>query len=106
MNVTIHGNGAVLDAAQQGQFFNVNSGATLALDHLTLRNGFVRGNEGGAIYNLGDLTVKNANFISNKADISSGGVIYISSVGTCNIVCTNFTRNSAQRAEQSTTMGL
>jgi hypothetical protein len=39
MNVTIHGNGAVLDAAQQGQFFNVNSGATLALDHLTLRNG-------------------------------------------------------------------
>ena len=38
-NVTIHGNGAVLDAAQQGQFFNVNSGATLALDHLTLRNG-------------------------------------------------------------------
>ena len=38
-NVTIHGNGAVLDAAQQGRFFNVYSGATLALDHLTLQHG-------------------------------------------------------------------
>jgi hypothetical protein len=38
-NVTIHGNGAVLDAAQKGRFFNVGSGATLALDQLTLQHG-------------------------------------------------------------------
>jgi hypothetical protein len=40
-NVTIHGNGAVLDAAQNGRFFSVSSGATLALDHLTLQHGSV-----------------------------------------------------------------
>jgi hypothetical protein len=42
-NVTIHGNGAVLDAAQQGRFFNVGYGTTLALDHLTLQRGSVSG---------------------------------------------------------------
>ena len=40
-NVTIHGNGATLDAAKKGRFFNVSSGAALALDHLVLQNGFV-----------------------------------------------------------------
>jgi hypothetical protein len=40
-NVTIHGNGAVLDAARKGRFFNVNSGGTLVLDHLTLQHGSV-----------------------------------------------------------------
>jgi hypothetical protein len=38
-NVTIHGNGVVLDAAQKGRLFKVSAGATLALDHLVLRNG-------------------------------------------------------------------
>ena len=40
-NVTIHGNGAVLDAAKKGRFFTVPPGAALALDHLVLQNGFV-----------------------------------------------------------------
>ena len=40
-NVTIHGNGAVLDAAKKGRFFTVSSGAALALYHLVLQNGFV-----------------------------------------------------------------
>ena len=39
-NVTIHGNGAVLDAAKQGRFFTVPSGAALALDHVVFQNGF------------------------------------------------------------------
>ena len=42
-NVTIHGNGATLDAAKKGRFFIVPSGAALALDHLVLQNGFVFG---------------------------------------------------------------
>ena len=42
-NVTIHGNGAVLDAAKQGRFFTVPSGAALALDHVVLQNGFADG---------------------------------------------------------------
>ena len=40
-NVTIHGNGAVLDAAKKGRFFTVASGAALALDHVVFQNGFV-----------------------------------------------------------------
>jgi hypothetical protein len=40
-NVTIHGNGAVLDAAKKGRFFTVPSGAALALHHLVFQNGFV-----------------------------------------------------------------
>jgi hypothetical protein len=42
-NVTILGNGAVLDAAQKGGFFVVLRGAALALDHLVLRHGSARG---------------------------------------------------------------
>ena len=42
-NVTIHGNGATLDAAKKGRFFNVDSGAALAIDHMVLQNGFVSG---------------------------------------------------------------
>jgi len=39
-DVTVHGNGAICDSsAQAGRFFAVNSGARLALDAMTLRNG-------------------------------------------------------------------
>jgi hypothetical protein len=38
-NVTVHGYGAVCDAAQGGRFFLVNSGAQLALDAMALKNG-------------------------------------------------------------------
>ena len=52
-NVTIHGNGATLDAAQKGRFFEVPSGAALSLDHLVLQNGFVSGgNVSGLAYGI------------------------------------------------------
>ena len=38
-HVTVHGYGAVCDAALGGPFFQVNSGAQLALDAMTLKNG-------------------------------------------------------------------
>jgi hypothetical protein len=40
-NVTVHGNGAICDAAEVGRFFSVSSGARLALDAMTLKNGRV-----------------------------------------------------------------
>ena len=49
-NVTIHGNGAVLDAAKKGRFFTVPSGAALALDHMVLQNGFTSG--GGGLHDV------------------------------------------------------
>jgi dihydrodipicolinate synthase/N-acetylneuraminate lyase len=39
-NVTVHGYGAICDAAQAGRFFWVNSGAQLALDAMALKNGY------------------------------------------------------------------
>jgi hypothetical protein len=42
-NVTVHGNGAICDAVQAGRFFSVSSGARLALDAMTLKNGKVDG---------------------------------------------------------------
>jgi hypothetical protein len=38
-NITIRGNGAVLDASQKGRFFSVTPGASLTLYSLTLQNG-------------------------------------------------------------------
>ena len=52
-NVTIHGNGAVLDAARKGRFFTVDSGGTLALDHLTLQHGYVSGIVSAAFIDFG-----------------------------------------------------
>jgi predicted outer membrane repeat protein len=90
-NVVIHGNGAVLDAAQKGPFFYVNSGAALALDHLVLRNG-----KGGAIRNYGTLAVTYANFTSNSASNAYGGAI--SNSGTLTVKLANFVSNSADGA--------
>jgi hypothetical protein len=39
-DVTIHANGAVCNAQQGGRFFNVNNGATLTLNGMTLKNGY------------------------------------------------------------------
>jgi hypothetical protein len=41
--VTIHGSGAVLDAAQKGGFFVVEEDCSLALDSMTLQSGLVKG---------------------------------------------------------------
>jgi hypothetical protein len=39
-NVTVLGQGAVLDASKKGQFFNIAQGASLTLKNLTLQHGF------------------------------------------------------------------
>jgi predicted outer membrane repeat protein len=97
-NVTIHGNGVVLDAAQKGRFFYVNAGATLALDHLVLRHGFrargaiERDEYGGAIANSGTLTVQYGSFANNSA--CGGGAIY-NNGGALTVEYGNFTGNSA-----------
>jgi hypothetical protein len=39
-DVTIHANGAVCNAQQRGRFFQVNRGATLTLNGMTLKNGY------------------------------------------------------------------
>ena len=68
-NVTIHGNGAVLDAAKKGRFFTVPSGAALALDASPgVAEWFCFRRQWGAIFNEGDLTVGYSSFISSAAN--------------------------------------
>jgi predicted outer membrane repeat protein len=67
--VTISGNSAVRVAV-------VDAGASLALNHLTVANGY-SSESGGGIYNGGTLTITNSAFARNSAD--SGGGIYSSS---------------------------
>jgi hypothetical protein len=43
----------VLDAAQKGRFFKVESGATLALDHLSLQHGYVSRTVSAAFIDFG-----------------------------------------------------
>ncbi|MEG2075576.1 MAG: choice-of-anchor Q domain-containing protein, partial [Victivallaceae bacterium] len=73
--------GTVMDARQMGRIFSVVSGsANVTLDSLHMTNGFalVDGNNngsGGAIYNMGTLTVLDS-IISNSVAQVSGGAIY------------------------------
>jgi predicted outer membrane repeat protein len=92
-NVTIHGNGAELDAARKGRFFTVDTGAALTLDHLVLRHGYIAAVDGGAIANKGALTVTYANFISNSAPDGDGGAIM--NDGTLNVNASSFESNIA-----------
>ena len=64
--LTINGNGFTLDGASSFQILSVNSGATLNLQFLTLKDGSVTGS-GGAILNDGTLTVANSTLSDNHA---------------------------------------
>jgi hypothetical protein len=71
--VTLSGGNAV-------RHFQVNAGATLQLDNLTLRNGRVSSVSGGAITNGGTLLISNTVIFSNTAVAglgpAHGGAIY------------------------------
>ncbi|HVU11925.1 MAG TPA: choice-of-anchor Q domain-containing protein [Phototrophicaceae bacterium] len=76
--LTINGNGATITRSTAGgtpqfRFFYVNIGANLTLDSLTLSNGDVGGNNGGAISSRGILTVTNSTISGNSA-LNGGGI--------------------------------
>jgi predicted outer membrane repeat protein len=97
--ITIEGNGAVLDAAQQGRFFYLSSGSTLTLYSLTLQHGHYNG-DGGAISNGaysspgGTLNVDNIVFNQNTAAGGGGGAIF-NFGGTVVVYTAYFSRNQA-----------
>src|SRR5271156_4686352 len=77
-SLTIDGSGQAitLDGANTYQIFNVNSGATLNLQFLTLADGSVTAvandtGQGGAIFNSGMLTIANSTFSNDQA---TGGI--------------------------------
>ena len=86
-NVTILGNGVVLDAADSGRLFNVAAGASLTLHQLTLQRGRVSRTSspsynGAAVYNAGEFRAFGCTFADNKAADYGGGVYNLDS-GTC-----------------------
>lgn len=95
--ITIDGNNSV-------QIMQVNSGATVTLQFLTLADGRLVGasgtsEQGGAILNLGTLTVTDCTLWTNRAiggaggGLGEGGAIYNS--GTLTITNSTFYNNSA-----------
>jgi len=74
LDATILGNGAVCDAGGRGgNFFEVAAMGILTLSSITLKGGSAATSTGGAIFNLGILTIRDATFIGNTA--SFGGAI-------------------------------
>jgi len=132
--LTLRGNGATLirdESAEPFRFFEVMFG-TLTLEDITLQNGDVQDDWGGAIYSFnasmvldrvrfvenradnggafyftfGGLTVKDSEFIENQASFAGGGLYLDSAKST--LVNTTFTGNRAEsqgggiRAEAAT----
>jgi len=69
--------------------------ATISLTNVVFQN--LRGSNGSVfISNADNLTLQNANFISNSALVGSAGALYISEVTTVNFSSSLFVNNSAE----------
>ncbi len=62
-NLTINGNGYVINGSNIARIFHITSNATVVLNNLSLVDGASQ--EGGLIYNEGDLTINNSNFVND-----------------------------------------
>jgi predicted outer membrane repeat protein len=82
----------IINGASAYSVTDVDSGATLNLDYLTIEN--ANGGDGGGIFNGGTLTVTNCTFASNSGD--GGGGIYNDGSGTLTVTNSTFTGNSAE----------
>ncbi len=93
--LTIRGNGATLirdEAAEPFRFFEVMFG-TLALEDITLQNGDVQDDWGGAIYAFNtSMVLDRVRFVNNRAD--NGGGFYFT-FGALTVKDSEFTENTA-----------
>ena len=93
-NVTVLGNGVVLDAVNKGRLFKVAAGASLTLHQLTLQQGRAVLNVsphdlGGAVYNAGEFRAFDCNFAHNFAG-DFGGAVYNADTGNCTLSSIRF----------------
>ena len=93
--LTIHGNGATLtrdEGAEPFRFFELMVNSKLTMDNITIQNGDVADDWGGAIYSMSSsITLNNTRFINNRSD--NGGAIYFT-LGRIEIANSEFTRNT------------
>lgn len=74
--LTINGGGISIDANRSSRIFHVVSGGDLVLNGLRLLNGYVSGNDGGAIFNEGgSISINNVTFSDNEVEDGVGGAI-------------------------------
>lgn len=84
-NLTINGNGAIIDANQLGRAFQITSGADVTINWLTIRNGIAPElsavSQGGAIHVSGgsDVTLNDLSVYENiaRGRTTQGGAIYL-----------------------------
>ena len=90
----LSGNARVtLDAAQAGRHFDIRSQGNVTLINLNLINGSE--SSGGAVRNLGSLTLLNSWFRDNNA-MANGGAIFVDANATLITSDSGFSHNSAQ----------
>jgi predicted outer membrane repeat protein len=93
--LTIRGNGATLlrdQAAESFRFFEIML-ATFTLENITLQNGDVQDDWGGAIYSFNaSMTLDRVHFVNNRAD--NGGGFYFT-FGGLTVQDSEFTENQA-----------
>ena len=85
-------NGTIINAQYLNRIFTINTGVTVTLENLTIEDGEVSYQDGGAIYNSGDLTINKCVFKGNNVNWS-GGAIY--NLGTLTINNSIFNNNTA-----------
>lgn len=94
--LTIHGNGATLtrdENAEPFRFFELMVNSKLTMDNITVQNGDVEDDWGGAIYSMsGSITLDNTRFINNHSD--NGGAIYFT-LGRIEITNSEFVGNTS-----------
>jgi len=96
-NITIQGQSqsrTIINGTGTNWIFHIQPGCNVLIRNLTLTNG-TRDN-GGAIYNTGNLTVENCTFTNNTA--FAGGAIYnycYAGSVVCNVTNSTFTNNTA-----------
>ena len=97
--ITIEGAGYTISGNNRYRIFDVESGGNLRIRRLSLSNG-KSGSQGGAIYNLGSVTITNSTFNGNGNSGFHGGAIY--NTGTLTITNSTFYGIQVHKAVRST----
>ena len=92
LNLIINGNGITLNGQSAWQFIRIGTDARLTLDNIALTN--YTEDKGGAIYNMGELTITGSALTGNTAK-DDGGAIYNGSDGELTITGSVLTGNTA-----------
>ena len=90
-NIRIDGKGHTIDAKNLGRIFEIDGGFAVTLTNVTLTNG--KADNGGAIYNFGNLDFVHVNFVNNTAKY--GGAIMNYAYGLV-LDDSTFTNNTAK----------